>query len=83
MSETLIHNARAYSLTEPQGGDARKAEAPVAGAAPNDDVPIGYRRVSRRWRALPDGTRDYALFHGKTTFDFLLPVSSRLRTPKR
>jgi hypothetical protein len=32
---------------------------------------------------LPDGTRDYAAYHGKTEFTFLLPVSSKVRSAAR
>jgi YjbE family integral membrane protein len=45
--------------------------------------PEGYRWVHRRWRVLPDGTRDYAALHDKETFRFKLPVSSRIRSPRR
>lgn len=48
-----------------------------------EPAPPGYRWVHRAWRLLPDGTRDYAAYYGKTAFRFLLPVSSKLRLPKR
>lgn len=47
------------------------------------DVPPGYRWVSRTWRTLPDGTRDYAALHGRKAFHSLAPVSSHLRPPPR
>jgi hypothetical protein len=56
---------------------------PAADPTPADAPPIGYRRVTRRWRVLPDGTRDYAAYHGKTEFTFLLPVSSKVRSAAR
>lgn len=59
-----------------------KVEAPVSKPA-QPDTPVGYRWVSRRWRLRPDGTRDYAAFHGKTAFSVLLPVSSKLKATKR
>ena len=48
-----------------------------------ESAPPGYRWVSRAWRPLPDGTRDYAAYYGKTAFRFLVPISSRLRRSKR
>jgi hypothetical protein len=44
-----------------------------------EPAPPGYHWVSRPWRILPDGTRDYARLHGKSAFRVLVPVSSRLR----
>ena len=64
----------------------RKAGNPgrrTASSRPRMLPPVGYRWISKRWRVLPDGTRDYAAFHGKTAFNSLLPVSSRLRSSKR
>jgi YjbE family integral membrane protein len=46
-------------------------------------APAGYRWVHSLWRTLPDGTRDYAAYYGKTAFRFLAPISSRLRPRKR
>ena len=83
MSDTLIHEPGAFVTGDAYASVTRKTGTPEAGAAQSDPIPVGYRRVSRRWRVLPDGTRDYAVFHGKTEFTFLLPVSSRLRTPRR
>jgi hypothetical protein len=48
-----------------------------------EPAPPGYRWVHRRWRTLPDGTRDYAAFHGKESFRVQLPLSSRIRSPRR
>jgi YjbE family integral membrane protein len=48
-----------------------------------EPAPPGYRWVHRRWRVLPDGTRDYAAYHGKESFRVQLPVSSRIRSPRR
>jgi hypothetical protein len=47
-----------------------------------EPAPPGYRWMHRAWRMLPDGTRDYAAYYGKTAFRFLMPVSSRLRSPR-
>jgi hypothetical protein len=82
MSSTLAHNAGVF-LTSPATDVTKSTEPPSTGSkAKTDDTPIGYRWVSKRWRVLPDGTRDYAAYHGKTAFNVLLPVSSRLRTHK-
>ncbi len=65
------------------------AKAPKAEQAPekaqeiDEPAPPGYRWVHRAWRTLPNGARDYAAYYGKTAFRFLLPVSSKLRPPKR
>jgi YjbE family integral membrane protein len=48
-----------------------------------DAPPPGYRWVNRRWRTLPNGKRDYALLHGAESFRVALPISSRIRTPRR
>jgi YjbE family integral membrane protein len=48
-----------------------------------EPAPPGYRWSHRRWRVLPDGTRDYAAYHGKESFRVQLPVSSRIRSPRR
>jgi len=48
-----------------------------------EEAPPGYRWISRTWRRLPDGTRDYAAYYGKTAFRFLAPISGRLRTRRR
>jgi YjbE family integral membrane protein len=53
------------------------------GAAPAEEAaPPGYRWVERPWRKLPDGTREYAASYGKSAFRFLIPVSSRVRSPR-
>jgi len=49
----------------------------------DDAPPPGYRWVHRRWRVLPGGKRDYAVFHGAETFRTALPISSRIRSPRR
>ena len=51
--------------------------------AQEEPAPPGYRYAHRRWRTLSDGTRDYAIFHGQETFRVQLPVSSRIRSPRR
>ena len=56
-------------------------EAPATKEA-QPEPPVGYRWVSRRWRVLPDGTRDYAAYHGKTAFSVLLPISSKVKASK-
>ena len=67
----------ARELAEP--APVHRGPAPLA----EEPAPPGYRWVHRAWRTLPDGTRDYAAYYGKTAFKFLLPLSSRLRTPRR
>lgn len=71
---------------------ALPADAPAAAAvecpaaverAPEEEAPAGYRWVNRAWRTAPDGTRDYAVYHGKSSFRTLEPVSSRLRQSRR
>ena len=72
-------------VTVSAGGaaDAPVPEAVAAPAlAPEEVAPPGYQWVSRPWRTLPDGTRDYAASYGKTAFRFLAPVSSHLRSPR-
>jgi YjbE family integral membrane protein len=66
------------------------ADVPVPAAVVDPDLaqaeesaPPGYHWVSRPWRTLPDGTRDYAASYGKTAFRFLAPVSAHLRSPRR
>ena len=83
MSEILIGQPGAFIKSDAPVKDVAKAARPASDTDQDGAPPIGYRRVSRRWRVLPDGTRDYAALHGRTTFTFLLPVSSRLRSPKR
>lgn len=76
---TLTHPAGVLLLPDvaPAANDTK---APVQ--PPQAEAPVGYRWVSRRWRVLPDGTRDYAAYHGKTAFSELLPVSSKLKAAK-
>ena len=81
MSENIIPGA--FSIGDVRAKESGKAAAPVPPSPSRGAPPAGYRWVSKRWRVLPDGTRDYAAYHGKTEFTFLLPVSSKLRTPKR
>ena len=45
----------------------------------SEPAPPGYHWVSRPWRVLPDGTREYAHLVGEKAFRTLVPVSSRLR----
>jgi hypothetical protein len=80
MSDTLAHNAGAFFGAPTT--DVKSIEPAAGPNADNTGAPVGYRWVSRRWKVLPDGTRDYAAFHGKTAFNVLLPVSSRLRSSK-
>jgi len=61
---------------------ATRKSAQAVKESPESNAPAGYRWVSRRWRVLPDGTRDYAAYHGLTEFRTLLPVSSRLHSSK-
>ena len=82
MSESVIPQSGAFAAGDAPVKPRGKAEIGSAGAEPSP-APAGYRWVSKRWRLLPDGTRDYAAYHGKTEFSFLLPVSSKLRTPRR
>lgn len=76
---TLVHDAGA--LIFPDARVSTKSTA-VAPKIAESETPAGYRWVSRRWRVLPDGTRDYAAYHGKTAFSVLLPVSSKLKAAK-
>jgi hypothetical protein len=77
---TLAHDAGTLIL--PEALTTKKVGAPAA-KAEEPEAPVGYRWVSRRWRVLPNGTRDYAAYHGKTAFSVLLPVSSKLHAAKR
>ena len=83
MSDTFIQESGPFITGDAYARGTRKTGTYEPEAAQSDAIPVGYRRVSRRWRVLPDGTRDYAVFHGKSEFTFLLPVSSRVRTPSR
>lgn len=53
-----------------------------AGKLDEQPAPPGYHWVSRPWRVLPDGTRDYPQLHGLTEFRELKPVSSKLKEPR-
>ena len=76
MSNALLaHHTVAFNAERPS------AKAPKAEQSP-DPAPPGYRWVSRRWRVLADGTRDYAAYHGLKEFRVLLPVSSKLHAQK-
>ena len=44
--------------------------------------PPGYRWAYRRWQPGPRGRRDYAIYHGKEEYRYLLPVS-RIRSGRR
>lgn len=66
------------------------ADVPVPTDVVDPDVaqeegaaPPGYQWVSRPWRVMPDGTRDYAASYGKSAFRTLVPVSSHLRSSRR
>ena len=83
MSETLMQDGVALILGDIQPRKAGNPGRRTASSRPRMLPPVGYRWISKRWRVLPDGTRDYAAFHGKTAFSSLLPVSSRLRSSKR
>ncbi|MGZ9004452.1 MAG: hypothetical protein ACXW20_11785 [Burkholderiales bacterium] len=50
---------------------------PQVTAAVVEEAPPGYRWVSRRWKTLPDGTCDYAIYHGQEALRELVPVSSK------
>jgi YjbE family integral membrane protein len=63
---------------------ARLVKQPETEAVHEDEPPPpGYRWVHRAWRKLPDGTRDYAAYYGKTAFRYLLPIGARLRSRRR
>jgi len=46
-------------------------------------APPGYHWVTRPWRILPDGKREYAAVFGKSHFRTLEPISSHLKPPRR
>ena len=79
----LVGTALARKKAAPAGAElpvAERAAAPVAVGAPAEEqAPPGYHWVSRPWRTAPDGSRDYAAYHGQTEFRTLEPVSSHLR----
>jgi YjbE family integral membrane protein len=45
--------------------------------------PPGYHWVTRPWRVLPNGKREYAAVHGKSHFRTLEPISSHLKPTRR
>ena len=45
--------------------------------------PPGYHWVTRPWRILPDGKREYAAVHGQSHFRTLEPISSHLKPTRR
>ena len=49
----------------------------------SEAAPPGYHWVTRPWRILPNGKREYAAVHGKSHFRTLEPVSSHLKQPRR
>jgi YjbE family integral membrane protein len=49
----------------------------------SETPPPGYHWVSRPWRVLPNGKREYAAIYGKSHFRTLEPVSSHLKSPRR
>ncbi len=80
MTIALTHGgAGAFNAPKTNARTAAPAKSEQEAPPP----PIGYRWVSKRWRVLPNGTRDYAAYHGKTAFSFLLPLSSRLPAYKK
>lgn len=81
----LVVGAGRWLATSRKGEDQRAAQASAASsteavADSAEEAPPGYRWVTRRWRTLPDGTRDYAAYHGEEAFRVLVPVSSHLHT---
>jgi YjbE family integral membrane protein len=56
-------------------------QMPEAQVVPDatDQPPPGYHYVTRPYRVMPDGTRDYAIYHGQREFRSIQPVSSHLR----
>lgn len=57
--------------------------APDAASEPlvtEEAPPPGYHWITRRWKYLPDGTRDYAAFHGEQDYRVLVPVSSHMHS---
>jgi YjbE family integral membrane protein len=66
----------AAALCSPDHDGSDPEEASDRGEA----APPGYHWVTRRWRTLPDGTRDYAASHGQEVFKVLVPVSSHIHS---
>jgi YjbE family integral membrane protein len=83
------------ALVPPASAAAARAAQPVAAEssmstplerssvsqADLDTPPPGYHWVSRQWRTLDNGRREYAIAQGLKAFRSLAPVSSRLRPP--
>ena len=59
---------------------AAAANADTIIASGDEVPPPGYHWVTRPWRVLPNGRRDYAVLQGKLAFRSLAPVSARLKT---
>ena len=74
--------AKAKLAVSGAASDSAPEAAPALMPA-EEPAPPGYHWISRSWRPLPDGTRDYAALHGKTEFRELAPLSSHLRQPRR
>jgi hypothetical protein len=49
----------------------------------NDPAPPGYHWVTRPWRVLPNGKREYAAVYGQSHFRTLEPISSHVKEPRR
>jgi len=64
-------------------GDAHSTERPLQRSAlqNEDEVPIGYRSISRQWHTGPDGRREYAVLKGQVAYHSLAPISSHIRKP--
>jgi YjbE family integral membrane protein len=71
-----LGSSKAASEPAPGTADSADAGQPEEETAP----PPGYRWVTRRWKTLPDGTRDYAAFHGEESYRVLVPVSSHVHS---
>jgi len=82
-SQSFISHVPAFHGTDPATSSGR-TERPVVdhGDDGSQDPPVGYRWVSRPWRTLPDGHRDYAALHGEQAYRSLAPVSSHVRPPR-
>jgi YjbE family integral membrane protein len=69
-----------------KSGETRAVAETGAAAVPTEPMtgedapPPGYHWVTRRWRSLPDGSRDYAAYHGEEGYRVLVPVSSHMHS---
>jgi len=63
--------------------EPRTALTQRVSSAADDGLPIGFRPISRQWRTLPDGARDYAALHVQDAFHSMAPISSRVRPHSR